>query len=614
MLTMQNSVGRVCTRDPDFLFSSGESEYYYQEVNASRHSLLSVPKELITDVIQQSPYYQQYQEMVARKPTAKEGRKKKTVSKAEQPKQSKPSKQQKLVKEKASKLSPIKKIRKDSHAHGQVPVSGVAIRKPALETTKKFLVVEGKGKGIATGEQVAQLFLELHKPKKQHTTDQYIYQRQIPATQDETTGPSAQPEDDTSAKMVRETLSHADAEAGADSENEKHYVALAGPNPELMHDDFHATVYPKVHENLKHTIEEHVHLENPSSSSETLSSMKNLEDNITFGPEHQFMASEQFSLGPELQFIASEQFSSGPKPQFMALVHISLGPERSLVTPGQISLGLVPNPVPATPYGPPTNKDIEILFQPTFDEYFETYDALSTSHSPSSSRIQAPILHQGVTVGPTIEDNPFAHANNIPFVNVFAPEPSSEESSSGDVSSAESNQELVPRSDCVMIIALKWIYKVKIDEYGDVLNNKARLEAKEYHQKEGIKFEESFAPVVLIEAIRIFIANAASKNINIYQVDVKTAFMNGCQDTCRSTSGSAQFLGYKLVSWSSKKQKSTVMSTIEAEYIAMSGCFAQILWMRSILKDYGFAFSNTPLYYDNRSAIALCCNNVQHFQ
>ncbi|GJW31483.1 retrovirus-related pol polyprotein from transposon TNT 1-94 [Tanacetum coccineum] len=86
----------------------------------------------------------------------------------------------------------------------------------------------------------------------------------------------------------------------------------------------------------------------------------------------------------------------------------------------------------------------------------------------------------------------------------------------------------------------------------------------------------------------------------------------GCQDTRRSTSRSAQFLSDKLVSWSSKKKKSTAISTIEAEYIAMSGCCAQILWMRSQLTNYGFSFNNIPLYCDNRSAIALCCNNVQH--
>ncbi|GKE79863.1 retrovirus-related pol polyprotein from transposon TNT 1-94, partial [Tanacetum coccineum] len=77
-----------------------------------------------------------------------------------------------------------------------------------------------------------------------------------------------------------------------------------------------------------------------------------------------------------------------------------------------------------------------------------------------------------------------------------------------------------------MIIALKWIYKVKLDEYGNVLKNKARLVVKGYRQEEGIDFEESFAPVAHIEAIRIFIANAASKNMTIYQMDVKTAFLN----------------------------------------------------------------------------------------
>nr|GFB22828.1 hypothetical protein [Tanacetum cinerariifolium] len=62
----------------------------------------------------------------------------------------------------------------------------------------------------------------------------------------------------------------------------------------------------------------------------------------------------------------------------------------------------------------------------------------------------------------------------------------------------------------------------------------------------------------------------------------------GCQDTRRSTSG-------------------------KAEYIALSGCCAQILWMRSQLSDYGLAFNNIPMYCDNKSAIALCCKNVQHF-
>ncbi|GKB69776.1 retrovirus-related pol polyprotein from transposon TNT 1-94 [Tanacetum coccineum] len=112
----------------------------------------------------------------------------------------------------------------------------------------------------------------------------------------------------------------------------------------------------------------------------------------------------------------------------------------------------------------------------------------------------------------SFKDNPFAHAYIDPFINMFAQEPSSEASSSGDASSAESTH---------------WIYKVKLDEYGDVMKNKARLMAKGYQQEEGIDFEESFAPVVRIKAIQIFIANAASRNMTIYQMDVKTTFLNG---------------------------------------------------------------------------------------
>ncbi|GKA69356.1 retrovirus-related pol polyprotein from transposon TNT 1-94 [Tanacetum coccineum] len=161
--------------------------------------------------------------------------------------------------------------------------------------------------------------------------------------------------------------------------------------------------------------------------------------------------------------------------QHMAHVHIRTGPEPILLTSGQISLGLVSNPVPAAPYVPPINKELEILFQPMFDEYFETHsveqlvplalatqvlilsagtplsttidpDAPSTSHSPSSSEVQPPISHQGAAAGPIIKDNPFAQADNDLFEKVFAPELSSAESSSGDVSAAESthNQVIQP--------------------------------------------------------------------------------------------------------------------------------------------------------------------------
>nr|GFB61256.1 retrovirus-related Pol polyprotein from transposon TNT 1-94 [Tanacetum cinerariifolium] len=87
--------------------------------------------------------------------------------------------------------------------------------------------------------------------------------------------------------------------------------------------------------------------------------------------------------------------------------------------------------------------------------------------------------------------------------------------------------ELVPRSDQVMVITLKWIYKVKHDELGGILKNKARLVVRGYRQEEGIDFEESFALVARLEAILTFLAYAAHKNMVVYQMDVKTAFLNG---------------------------------------------------------------------------------------
>ncbi|GJW63545.1 hypothetical protein Tco_0115429 [Tanacetum coccineum] len=84
----------------------------------------------------------------------------------------------------------------------------------------------------------------------------------------------------------------------------------------------------------------------------------------------------------------------------------------------------------------------------------------------------------------------------------------------------------------------------------------------------------------------------------------------GCKDDCKSTSGGLQFLGGKLVSWSSKKQDCTAMSTVEAEYVSLSACCAQVIWMRTQLLDYGYKYKRIPMYYDSKSAIAISCNLV----
>ncbi|GJT85640.1 retrovirus-related pol polyprotein from transposon TNT 1-94 [Tanacetum coccineum] len=87
--------------------------------------------------------------------------------------------------------------------------------------------------------------------------------------------------------------------------------------------------------------------------------------------------------------------------------------------------------------------------------------------------------------------------------------------------------ELVDRPLCKNVINLKWLWKNKRDEENTVIRNKSRLVAKGYAQKEGIDFEESFAPVARLEAVRLFIAYAAHKSFTVYQMDVKTAFLYG---------------------------------------------------------------------------------------
>ncbi|GJT57426.1 retrovirus-related pol polyprotein from transposon TNT 1-94 [Tanacetum coccineum] len=225
--------------------------------------------------------------------------------------------------------------------------------------------------------------------------------------------------------------------------------------------------------------------------------------------------------------------------QSMAPVHISSGPEPMSMTPGQF-ITRVDEPVPSVTTG---NAQVVLPGISVYTTFAQ--DAPSTGYSSFSSGIQSLVIHHDVAVGPTIEYTPITQATIHPSVNPVTGEPGFAQSSSGDVSIAEPNQanqlpthlrkwsKDYPLDNIVVTVQLcngyrlKWIYKVKLDEYGDVLKNKARLVAKGYRKEEGIDFEESFALVARIEAIRIFIANAASKNMVIYQMDVKTAFLNG---------------------------------------------------------------------------------------
>ncbi|GJY84271.1 retrovirus-related pol polyprotein from transposon TNT 1-94 [Tanacetum coccineum] len=165
------------------------------------------------------------------------------------------------------------------------------------------------------------------------------------------------------------------------------------------------------------------------------------------------------------------------------------------------------------------------------------------------------------------------------------------------------------------------------------------LNPKGYAQEEAIDFEESFALVARLEAVRIFVAYAAHKSFPIYQMDVKTAFLNG---PLKEEVYVAQLDGFvdpdhpdkiyrlrkalyglkqaprawwiKLVQLDVKKQDCTAMSSAEAEYVALSASCAQVMWMRTQLQDYGFNYNKIPLYCDFQSAIAISCNPVIHYE
>nr|GEV78709.1 copia protein [Tanacetum cinerariifolium]GEW05532.1 copia protein [Tanacetum cinerariifolium] len=153
------------------------------------------------------------------------------------------------------------------------------------------------------------------------------------------------------------------------------------------------------------------------------------------------------------------------------------------------------NPPPLTLFVPPSRTDWVLLFQPLFDEL--------------------------LTPPPSV-DHPTPEVI-APITEVVAPEP---DASTCLPSSTTVDQD-APSPNRVFLIKLKWIYKVKTDEFGRVLKNKARLVAEGFRQEEGINFKESFTPVARIEAIHIFIANAAHKNMTIFQMDVKMTFLNG---------------------------------------------------------------------------------------
>ncbi|GJU91983.1 retrovirus-related pol polyprotein from transposon TNT 1-94 [Tanacetum coccineum] len=419
----------------------------------------------------------------------------------------------------------------------------------------------------------------------------------------------------------------------------------------------------------------------------------------------------------------------------MASEHSSLGPALHEMTPTTIYSGLMTNPPPSTPFVPPSRSDWDLLFQPLFDELL-TPPASVDHPAPEVIALIADVVALE-TVAST--GSPFSTT-----VVQDAPSPNNSQTTLETQSPIIPNDVEEDYHDIEVAHMGNDPYFVKLEKLGYILKNKARLVARGYRQEEGINFEETFAPVARLEAIRIFFVFSAHMNMVVYQMDVKTAFLNdnlreevyvsqldgfvdpdnlnhvyklkkalyrlkqaprawydllssflisqdlskglvdptvfirregkelllvqiyvndiifaastpelcdlfakiilrgifinqskyalkslkkygfdscdpvdtpmvekskldedkkekllipfadanhaSCQDTRCSTSGSMQFLGDRLVSWSSKRQKSAMISSTEAEYIALSGCCAQEHVENEVIKLY---FVNT---------------------
>nr|GEV05449.1 retrovirus-related Pol polyprotein from transposon TNT 1-94 [Tanacetum cinerariifolium] len=253
--------------------------------------------------------------------------------------------------------------------------------------------------------------------------------------------------------------------------------------------------------------------------------------------------------------MASEQFSSGPRLHCM--------------TPATFSLELVPNIVSQQPCTPLNRVDWDHLFQPMFDEYFNppsidvppVQEAVALRAMDLADSLVLTFIDQDATSSTNMIRDPSCSVSTRKqlktdamwcyfdaFLTSIEPknfkqamtEPSWIDAMQEEIHEFERIEvwELVSCLDKVILIKLKWIYKVKTDEFGGVLKNKARLVAQGFRLKEEINFKESFAPDTSISLTTYADADHA-----------------GCQETRRNTSGSAQFLGDKLVKWSSKKQK-----------------------------------------------------------
>nr|GEW25063.1 retrovirus-related Pol polyprotein from transposon TNT 1-94 [Tanacetum cinerariifolium] len=321
-----------------------------------------------------------------------------------------------------------------------------------------------------------------------------------------------------------------------------------------------------------------------------------------------------------------------------------------------------------------SNKDLEDLFQYFYDEYFDSLKIMKSLTTNVETSINEEVFHETKVhpIHKIIGDSKLSVrtrgqlANSCLFSCLLSSiEPANMAEALTDADWVSAIQEeldqfaslkvwrLVSRPKGKSVIKTKWNFKNKKDESSLVIRKKARLVAVSYSQQEGIDYDETFAPAARIEAIHLFLAYAAHKDFTVYQMDVKTTFLNGilkeevyvgqhpgfvskqypdhvyALDKALYGLKQAPRAWYDVLSQFliescfqkgsidtalslKRKQNCVSISTAESEYVAVSGCCAQVPWMRTQLTNYGFFFEKVPIYCDSKSAIAISCNSVQH--
>ncbi|GJU75966.1 retrovirus-related pol polyprotein from transposon TNT 1-94, partial [Tanacetum coccineum] len=231
----------------------------------------------------------------------------------------------------------------------------------------------------------------------------------------------------------------------------------------------------------------------------------------------------------------------------MAFEHFSLEPGLQCMTPAPSSSGLVPNPIPQQPFlVAAAPRAVDIANSPVSTSIDQDTPSISIPSTQEQEQEHSLIISQGVEESPKTP-----HFHDDPLHESLH-EDSTSQGSSSNVQPSHTPFKLIgrwtkdhpianvirdPSCSVSMRKQLKidamWCYfdafltYVKTDEFGGVLKNNARLVAQGFRQEDGIDFEESIALVARIEAIRIFVANFTNKNMTIFQMGVKTAFLNG---------------------------------------------------------------------------------------